>query len=65
MKVTATDADEGINSQISYSIVESSSSMFIINSRTGEVMVRQNTLDREVRVVSLTCCSYYCYEYYD
>uniref|UniRef100_A0A8C5FAX4 Desmoglein 2 n=1 Tax=Gadus morhua TaxID=8049 RepID=A0A8C5FAX4_GADMO len=49
MRVTATDADEGINSVISYSIVDASSSMFIINSRTGEVMVRQNTLDRETK----------------
>ncbi|CAL8315892.1 unnamed protein product [Gadus morhua 'NCC'] len=49
MRVTATDADEGINSEISYSIVDASSSMFIINSRTGEVMVRQNTLDRETK----------------
>ncbi|XP_051274366.1 desmoglein-2 [Dicentrarchus labrax] len=51
MKVIATDADaeNSINSQISYSIVEQSNSagMFFINSHTGEVMVRRNTLDRE------------------
>ncbi|KAJ4936925.1 hypothetical protein JOQ06_001510 [Pogonophryne albipinna] len=51
MKVIATDADQKntINSRIFYSIVEQSSSagMFFINSQTGEVMVRQNSLDRE------------------
>lgn len=53
MRVIATDADQEntLHSQIYYSIVESSNTagMFIINSKTGEVMVRQNTLDREVR----------------
>ncbi|CAL8279843.1 unnamed protein product [Lota lota] len=50
MRVTATDADEkGLHSQIYYSIVGSSSSMFFINPSTGEVMVRQNTLDRETK----------------
>lgn len=52
MKVIATDADQEntLHSQIHYSIVEQSSTagMFFINSQTGEVMVRQNTLDREV-----------------
>ncbi|KAI4809802.1 hypothetical protein KUCAC02_018666 [Chaenocephalus aceratus] len=51
MKVIATDADQKntIHSRIFYSIVEQSSSagMFFINSQTGEVMVRQNSLDRE------------------
>ncbi|XP_044076579.1 desmoglein-2-like [Siniperca chuatsi] len=51
MKVIATDDDqEGTaNSHIFYSIVEQSNKarMFYINSQTGEVMVRQNTLDRE------------------
>ncbi|TNN61085.1 Desmoglein-2 [Liparis tanakae] len=51
MKVIATDDDEKntINSKMYYSIVEQSSSagMFFINSQTGEVQVRQNTLDRE------------------
>lgn len=53
MRVIATDADEPgtKHSEIFYSLVEQSSStqMFFINSRTGEIMVRQNTLDREVR----------------
>ncbi|XP_037643752.1 desmoglein-2-like isoform X2 [Sebastes umbrosus] len=51
MRVIATDADQEntANSQIHYSIVESSNTagLFSINSQTGEVMVRQNTLDRE------------------
>ncbi|XP_035526636.1 desmoglein-2-like [Morone saxatilis] len=51
MKVIATDADAENTSysQISYSIVEQSNlaGMFLINSRTGEVIVKQNTLDRE------------------
>ncbi|XP_054482279.1 desmoglein-2-like protein [Anoplopoma fimbria] len=51
MKVIATDDDEPNtpNSQIYYSIVEQSSTagMFYINSQTGEVQVRRNTLDRE------------------
>lgn len=53
MTIIATDADEPntIRSQIRYSIVEDSNSagMFYINYQTGEVMVRKNTLDREVR----------------
>uniref|UniRef100_A0A3Q3FUE0 Desmoglein-2-like n=1 Tax=Labrus bergylta TaxID=56723 RepID=A0A3Q3FUE0_9LABR len=53
MKVIVTDADEenSINSRISYSIVGQSNTagMFFMNSQTGEVMVRQNTLDREVK----------------
>lgn len=53
MKVIATDADEEntLHSKISYSIVGQSNvgGMFFINSQTGEVLVRQNTLDREVR----------------
>ena len=51
MRVNATDADEGANAQIYYSLVETSSTagMFSINHQTGEVMVRQSgTLDREV-----------------
>lgn len=51
MKVIATDDDEEntLHSMISYSIVEQSNAgMFFINSQTGEVLVRQNTLDREV-----------------
>lgn len=55
MKVIATDADQEntAHSRIYYSIVEESSTagMFLINSQTGEVTVRQNTLDREVRNV--------------
>uniref|UniRef100_A0A7N6FC22 Cadherin domain-containing protein n=1 Tax=Anabas testudineus TaxID=64144 RepID=A0A7N6FC22_ANATE len=51
MKVIATDADQEntAHSRIYYSIVEESSTagMFLINSQTGEVTVRQNTLDRE------------------
>nr|XP_040027751.1 desmoglein-2-like [Gasterosteus aculeatus aculeatus] len=51
MKVIATDDDEknSPHSQIHYSIVEQSNTagMFFINSQTGEVMVRRNTLDRE------------------
>ncbi|XP_069013536.1 desmoglein-2-like protein [Embiotoca jacksoni] len=53
MKVIATDADqEGtLHSKIHYSIVQQSNraGMFSINSQTGEVMVQQNTLDREER----------------
>lgn len=52
MRVIATDADQEntLHSKISYRIVEQSSTagMFFINSQTGEVMVRQSTLDREV-----------------
>ncbi|XP_072219200.1 desmoglein-2-like protein isoform X2 [Leuresthes tenuis] len=51
MKVIATDDDEEgtLNSLISYKIESQSNiaGMFYINSRTGEVMVRKNTLDRE------------------
>ncbi|KAM9323251.1 desmoglein-2-like protein [Pholidichthys leucotaenia] len=51
MKVIATDADQEntLHSQISYSIMEQSSTvgMFYIIPETGEVRVRQNTLDRE------------------
>ncbi|XP_070831279.1 desmoglein-2-like protein [Chaetodon trifascialis] len=51
MKVIATDADEENtpHSAISYSIVEGSNvgGMFFINSQTGEILVRQSTLDRE------------------
>ncbi|KAF7668476.1 hypothetical protein LDENG_00008060 [Lucifuga dentata] len=51
MKVIATDADEPntAHSQIYYTLVEDSSTagMFFIKPHTGEVMVRQNTLDRE------------------
>ncbi|XP_056247907.1 desmoglein-2-like protein [Seriola aureovittata] len=53
MKVIATDADEAntTRSKIYYSIVEESSSagMFYINSQTGEVIVKRNTLDRETK----------------
>ena len=52
MRVNVTDADEENtpHSQIYYSIVEESNTagMFFINSQTGEVIVRQSTLDREV-----------------
>lgn len=52
MRVIATDADQEntLHSKISYRIVGQSSSagMFFINSQTGEVMVQQRTLDREV-----------------
>ncbi|XP_061150985.1 desmoglein-2-like protein isoform X1 [Syngnathus typhle] len=51
MSVIATDADqEGtISSQIFYSIVEthSTAGMFTIHSKTGDVSVLRNTLDRE------------------
>ncbi|XP_034411816.1 desmoglein-2-like [Cyclopterus lumpus] len=51
MRVIATDDDEKntLNSKMHYSIVEQSNTagMFFINSQTGEVQVRQNTLDRE------------------
>ncbi|KAM6919718.1 desmoglein-2-like protein isoform 2-T2 [Lycodopsis pacificus] len=51
MKVIATDDDEAgsLNSKMYYSIVEQSNTagMFFINSQTGEVQVRHNTLDRE------------------
>uniref|UniRef100_A0A3Q3MIH4 Desmoglein-2-like n=1 Tax=Mastacembelus armatus TaxID=205130 RepID=A0A3Q3MIH4_9TELE len=53
MKVIATDADQEdtSHSKIFYSIVEQSNvpGMFLINSETGEVMVRRNTLDRETK----------------
>lgn len=51
MKVIATDADEENtpHTMIHYSIVEDTAGMFFINSQSGEVMVQQNTLDREVR----------------
>uniref|UniRef100_A0A4W5NDA5 Cadherin domain-containing protein n=1 Tax=Hucho hucho TaxID=62062 RepID=A0A4W5NDA5_9TELE len=53
MKVIAKDADEvnTLHSQIYYSIVQKSSSdsMFAINYQTGEIMVRQTTLDRETQ----------------
>ncbi|XP_041698183.1 desmoglein-2 [Coregonus clupeaformis] len=53
MKVIATDADEvnTLHSKIYYSIVQKSSSdsMFAINYETGEIMVRQTTLDRETQ----------------
>ncbi|XP_056149200.1 LOW QUALITY PROTEIN: desmoglein-2-like protein [Lampris incognitus] len=53
MRVNATDADEPntLRTQIYYSIVETVSSrrMFSINYQTGDVMVLQNTLDRETQ----------------
>lgn len=53
MKVIATDADQEntLHSQIYYRIDEQSNAagMFLISTATGEIMVRQNTLDREVR----------------
>ncbi|KAM8850390.1 desmoglein-2-like protein [Spinachia spinachia] len=53
MKVIATDDDEknSLHSKIHYSIVEQSNTagMFFINSQTGEVLVRRNTLDRETQ----------------
>lgn len=52
MKVIATDDDQEdtLYSMIHYSIVEQSdmAGMFYINSQTGELLVQQNTLDREV-----------------
>ncbi|CAG5896669.1 unnamed protein product [Menidia menidia] len=51
MKVIATDADEinTLHSKISYKIESRSNAagMFYMNSRTGEVLVRSTTLDRE------------------
>uniref|UniRef100_A0A672G470 Desmoglein-2-like n=1 Tax=Salarias fasciatus TaxID=181472 RepID=A0A672G470_SALFA len=51
--VIATDADEAntLHSQVHYSIVEQSNvgGMFSINSRTGEIIVQRNTLDRETK----------------
>ncbi|KAM4605608.1 desmoglein-2-like protein [Polymixia lowei] len=53
MRVTATDADEAntLFSQIYYTIVEKTVSdrMFSINYATGEIMVRQTTIDRETQ----------------
>lgn len=53
MQVIATDADEEntLRSKIFYSIDESTNSggMFMIDSQTGVIRVRKNTLDREVR----------------
>lgn len=52
MKVIATDADqEGTpHSKIFYKIASESDpdGLFYINSRTGELMVQQSSLDREV-----------------
>uniref|UniRef100_A0A4W6DBL3 Desmoglein 2 n=1 Tax=Lates calcarifer TaxID=8187 RepID=A0A4W6DBL3_LATCA len=53
MKVIATDADQEntLHSQIYYRIDEQSNAagMFLISTATGEIMVRQNTLDRETK----------------
>ncbi|XP_053738388.1 desmoglein-2-like protein [Synchiropus splendidus] len=51
MRVNVTDADKEntINSKIYYSIEGSSAAFFQINSQTGEIMVRQSTLDRETQ----------------
>lgn len=53
MKVIATDADQKgtANSRISYKIASESNpdGLFYINPKTGELMVQQTTLDREVR----------------
>lgn len=53
MKAIATDADQEntLHSKIYYRIVEQryTAELFSINSETGEVTVRMNTLDREVR----------------
>ncbi|KAI1901329.1 hypothetical protein AGOR_G00033190 [Albula goreensis] len=50
MKITATDADSGENAEISYRILESSpmGDMFYINHQTGEIFVKQDSLDREM-----------------
>lgn len=47
MTITATDADEGIYAEITYSIVEGGS-MFYIDTETGNIYVKLDTLDREV-----------------
>lgn len=53
MKVIATDADEvnTLHTKLYFRIAEETNigGMFLINSDTGEVTVRKNTLDREVR----------------
>lgn len=53
MKVIATDADQRgtANSRISYKIASESNpdGLFYINPKTGELLVQQITLDREVR----------------
>ena len=53
MKVNVTDDDDPgtEHTQISFSLVEQSSSgmMFSMNHKTGEIVVRQTSLDREVR----------------
>lgn len=52
MKVICTDADQpgSPNSKIFYQIASESNpdGLFYINSQTGEVMVQQSSLDREV-----------------
>lgn len=52
MRVIATDADDGDtpNAQIAYRIDPNSAGadMFEINSRTGEIRVKKNSIDREV-----------------
>lgn len=49
MRVNVTDADKenSLNSKIQYSIVGSAAAFFQINSQTGDILVRQSTLDRE------------------
>nr|XP_019957552.1 PREDICTED: cadherin-4-like [Paralichthys olivaceus] len=53
MRVNATDADQEntLHTKLFYSIVQESNKdgMFYINSETGDVMVKQTTLDREIK----------------
>lgn len=60
MIITATDADEENtpHSEIGYSIMQQDPNgmqMFRMESSSGEVKVRMNTLDREVRASVIKC----------
>ena len=44
--VTATDADEGINRQLTYSLTDPDATSFLIDPRTGVITVRQALVSR-------------------
>ena len=67
MDVSAHDKDKSgtINSKIAYSIIKQepagSGMLFSIDRDTGQLFVKEPTLDREVRLAG--CCHIYCKPY--
>ena len=50
-QLTATDADEGVNSEIVYSfLISQDSNSFILNNNTGQIRTR-GSLDHEIQSI--------------